>query len=187
MVEQGRLTALILCGVVALSGCATNDEEPGQGDSPSPDGAGVAAPSLPVEEIDCALGQDLGPRPPDEITHIAREPLPEQSVPVAAVLCVDTDPTDDVTAFAQRLYLGDLALLVDALRQDDITERADACDSYYDPQPNLWVMSEDGAVLAPRWPLDGCDHLRAPKPEELLSEASLGDPVPTTAPGGSES
>ena len=185
--ERRGFTALILCGVVALGGCATNDEEPGQGDSPSPNGAAAAAPSLPVEEIDCALGQDLGPRPPEGMGLIAREPLPEQFVPVAAVLCVDTDPTGDAPAFVQRLYLGDVTPVVDALRQDDVTERADACDSYYDPQPNLWVISQDGAVLAPRWPLDGCDHLRDPKPEDLLSETSLGDPVPTTTPGASES
>jgi hypothetical protein len=184
-----RLTAAVASALVVVAACSSSPSSP----TVDADPTSAATPLvLPVEAIDCALSRDPGgtrareieegvdpwqPRP-DGAQFVERQPLPEESEPVAAVLCVETWPADGgPVAFSQRLIAGDLQALVDALRRDDDTEQPEGCDGYYDAQPNLWMIAPDGTALAPRWPLDGCGHLREPSPEEVIPDASLSEPA----------
>lgn len=183
------------CAVgIVVAGCSaptSSDEEPTT--PPTTPGVPVV---LPVAAIDCAAGRDPGATRSREIEGtpgdadrgqpgeedariIEREPLPEGFDAAAAVLCVETWPSDGgPLAYAQRLADVDVQELVDVLQQGDDPVTPEVCITLYDPQPNLWLIGHDGSVLAPRWPLDGCNLLRPPAPEEVIPDASLGDPVP---------
>lgn len=85
----------------------------------------------------------------------------------AAAYCVG-DP------LAVTMYDGDLADLASLLaRPDDTTppEEGISCDSYVDWQPNLWIVTSDGALMQPRWPLDNCGHLLQPVPPQITGAA----------------
>ena len=174
---------------MALGGCA--DPAPESTTAPTTASDSIV---LPLGAIECVRGRDpLGtrvreiqgtagqptPAPPDsEEVPIERQPLPANFEPVAAVLCIEMaqDGAGSV-AYAQRLADIEIEGLVDILRMEDEAPSTEACDSYHDPQPNLWLVDEDGSVVAPRWPLDGCGHLRAPKPEVAIPDSSLVEPA----------
>lgn len=187
MIRRLWMVGACVAGIV-VAGCSS----PSPGSEPTTPSTPVV---LPVAAIDCAAGRDPGatrarevegtggahPGPGEEAL-VERAPLPEDFAAAAAVLCVETWPGDGgPVVYAQRLADIDIEELVAVLRQGDDPVVPEACTALYDPQPNLWLIDDDGGVLAPRWPLDGCNHLRPPTPEEAIPDAALGDPVPAPA------
>lgn len=188
--RRRRLLLRLGCGVsvaLAMSACSERSAPP----TPEPSTATESV-VLPLEAIDCELGRDPVQTRAREVQGLAlqrdlatqagedtprgRQVLPADFEPVAAVLCVEVAQSESGQV-AYEQWLADVALqdLVDVLRRGDATGTSPGCDGYYDPQPNLWLISEDGSAVAPRWPLDECGHLRAPAPEVVIPDSSLID------------
>lgn len=120
--------------------------------------------------IDCADGVDPGNLAwRDQLTRYSGQPL------AAVAWCVG----DSGAPVELMRYTGDLAVVGALLAREDDTsplQEGQGCDDYYDPQPNLWLVTTGGEVLQPRWPLDVCDHLLPPVPDEIFT-ADVLDPV----------
>lgn len=120
-----------------------------------------------LRTVDCEAGVDPGDMAwRDQLTRYSGEPV------AAAALCVD-----GFEGPGQLLmYTGDLNELGVLLARADGTAslpEGHGCDDYYDPQPNLWLGTTSGEAFQPRWPLDECDHLLPPMPNEVFTVDSL--------------
>ncbi|MST50052.1 hypothetical protein [Mobiluncus porci] len=59
------------------------------------------------------------------------------------------------------VYDGDLDRLGKDLARPDaeqIVTEGFGCQQYYEYHPQLWILTDDGAIYQPRWPRDRCDH-----------------------------
>ena len=121
--------------------------------------------------VDCAAGAD-----PFDFNWRNTLPIFAGSGIAAAGTC-SGDPS------AITMYDGDLAELAVLLaRPDDTTPLAEGtgCDNYYEAQPNLWIVTTEGTLMQPRWPLDNCSHLLQPVPPQITgatSEAPVAAPA----------
>lgn len=108
--------------------------------------------------VNCEAGVD-----PGDMSWRENLPRFEGTGIAAAANCLG-DP------LAVTLYDGDLAELASLLaRPDDTTPLQEGwgCENYYDSQPNLWIVTTEGSLVQPRWPLDNCQHLLQPIPQEI--------------------
>ncbi|MFT3942866.1 MAG: hypothetical protein QM705_03470 [Ancrocorticia sp.] len=126
--------------------------------------------------VDCAAGAD-----PFDFNWRNTLPIFAGSGIAAAGTC-SGDPSAITT------YDGDLAELAVLLaRPDDTTPLAEGtgCDNYYEAQPNLWIVTTEGTLMQPRWPLDNCSHLLQPVPPQIMgwsanlpgASAAVDDPA----------
>jgi hypothetical protein len=184
---------LALLSVVVLTGCDAGDADP----TPTPSGLpSINAASL-LSEIECATGLTDGvsrpsemvvlqdgtpligeapaePLPSFDVEEVIRAPLPDSATPIAAVLCTAVYVAGDGYAgFAIRAY-DDLDQLTATLRTAQLPAPTEEdCPDIIDRAPNLWVVTQDGTLLAPAWPADGCGHYTRPTPESVLTEPAL--------------
>lgn len=127
-----------------------------------------------LSRVDCETGVDPGNLAwRDMLTRYSGEPL------AAVAFCVGEfgEPGQ------LKRYTGDLESLGALLAREDVTTplpEGQGCDDYYDPQPNLWLVTASGDVYQPRWPLDECDHLLPPLPSEVFTAGAL-TPLGTTS------
>lgn len=170
--------AVAVAAAVLLGGCAGTGGQ--TTDEPTP----AQTPTQHVDQlsdVDCARGWDPGLAPSEASDGVERAPLPDDFVPVAAVLCeLDTDYVGAGPAVVtQRTAEGDLTALTEVLRlPDEPTPTADlVCTEQYEADPNLWLVDADGVAFAPRWPRDSCGHQRTPKSWDLLETLGFGQPV----------
>ena len=189
-----RVMALALLAVVVLPSCDATDVDPTPTTSPQStiDAAAV------LSQIDCGAGltdgiarpsemvvlQD-GVRVPDEappdplpradVDEVRPAALTDATTPVAAVQCAAVHVLGDGYAgFARRVYVGDLEQLAATLRTaQHPAPNERACPDIIDRAPNLWLVTDDGALMAPAWPADGCGHFTRPTPESVLTERAL--------------
>lgn len=188
------MSVLALLSVVVLTGCDANDDDPAPTPSVRPSGDAASL----LGEIQCATGLTDGvsrpselividedgtlrvaetpgePLPSFDVEEVARAPLPDSVTPIAAVLCTAVYVSGDGYAGFALRALDDLSQLTPALRSAQIPAPSEeACPEVIDRAPNLWVVTQDGTVLAPAWPADGCGHYTRPTPESVLTQAAL--------------
>lgn len=140
--------------LAALTACAggSNESDPTQSRMPNLDSDALIA------AIDCAVGVD-----PFDLEWRDSLPRLNDAEILWAAYCTG-DPLSAVE------YEGDLHELADLLsRPDEVKDfpEGTGCNDDYQVQPNLWVVTADGDLIQPRWPLDACKHLLPPVPEVL--------------------
>ncbi len=154
------------------AGASATDAPAPSAEAPAP-AAGISAEEAQalLATVNCEAGVD-----PGDITWRDTLPVVAGTGIAAAAYCAG-DP------LAVTVYDGDLAELASLLaRPDDTTPLAEGtgCDNYYESQPNLWIVTSDGALMQPRWPLDNCSHLLQPVPPQITGapgDASVEAPA----------
>ncbi len=179
----GAMATAMLFSVAACSSYtprAHQEPAPSAGETASAAAPGTEspapAPGISVEEaqallaaVDCTAGID-----PGDINWRNTLPIFAGSGIAAAAYCAGD-------LLAVTMYDGDLAELASLLaRPDDSTPLAEGagCDGYYDVQPNLWVVTSEGALMQPRWPLDSCAHLLQPVPPQIAAAYGIPEEAP---------
>lgn len=171
----GRFVAVSsMATAMMLSAAACSSYSPHASEQLPEPGTAVPATSVPevplagisTEEAQALLATancDAGADPGDISWRDSLPVLASTNI-AAAAYCVGSP-------LAVTMYDGDVAELTSLLaRPDDTTPLQEgwACDDHYDPQPNLWIVTTEGALVQPRWPLDICGHLLQPVPAEIL-------------------
>lgn len=171
----GRFVAVSsMATAMMLSAAACSSYSPHAGEqqpAPGTKAPATSVPELPVSGISTEEAQtllasvncDAGADPGDKSWRDSLPVLASANI-AAAAYCVGSP-------LAVTMYDGDVAELTSLLaRPDDTTPLQEgwACDDHYDPQPNLWIVTTEGALVQPRWPLDVCGHLLQPVPAEIL-------------------
>jgi len=171
----------ILIGAVAplllIAGCAGPAEA-------------IPTVSMPVADVNCEQARDGNSVRAAEVIALqgatavadwlpnsARPSLPSNSreslstdfEPIAAIRCLERwDTNDGFLGYSQQLFTTDMGQLVEHLSNNGPVLNPEGCQQWYDPQPNIWLLDESGNAIAPAWPIDSCEHLIGPTPEELL-------------------
>ena len=174
------MLALILgVSMLALTGCSSKDDgskgeatpsDTGSSDS-TPEGDAVAL----LKAVDCSAGDEFSASVENENWRSELRRYDGEKV-VAVGYCVGGLGSD----YQMKQFTGDIPALTELLSAADEVadpENPVACTLQYEPQPNLWLVTDAGEVFVPRWPLDVCTHLQKPKPGEVFTDATLVDLV----------